>query len=77
MREAIGLTPWYFRLPEKGKCYEEAWRQLMNPQGFYAPWGPTTTERRSPLYKLDYVGDDCKWNGPSWPFATYAYVRAT
>lgn len=75
VREAIGFTPWYFHLPEKATGYEEAWRQLMDPQGFYAPYGPTTTERRSPLYKLDYVGDDCKWNGPSWPFATTITLR--
>src|SRR6185312_6378015 len=52
-----------------------AWKQLMDAQGFYAPYGPTTTERRSPLYKLDYAGDDCKWNGPSWPFATTITLR--
>ncbi|HVW07779.1 MAG TPA: glycosyl hydrolase family 65 protein [Bryobacteraceae bacterium] len=75
VREAIGYTPWYFELPEKGKGYEEAWKQLMDPQGFYAPYGPATTERRSPLYKLDYVGDDCKWNGPAWPFATTIALR--
>jgi hypothetical protein len=75
VREAIGYTPWYFQLPDKGKGYEDAWKQLMDPLGFSAPYGPTTVERRSPLYKLDYEGDDCKWNGPAWPFATAITLR--
>ncbi len=44
--------------------------------GFAAPYGPTTVERRSPLYKLVYEGDDCQWNGPAWPFATTITLRA-
>jgi hypothetical protein len=76
VRENIGFTPWYFGLPDSGNGYEAAWKQLMDPAGFYAPYGPTTVERRSPLYKLDYQGDDCKWNGPAWPFATTITLRA-
>src|SRR5580700_1953917 len=76
VRENIGFTPWYFGLPDSGNGYEAAWKQLMDPAGFYAPDGPTTVERRSHLYKLDYQGDDCKWNGPAWPFATTITLRA-
>lgn len=74
VRENIGFTPWYFGLPDPGK--EAAWKQLMDPAGFAAPYGPTTVERRSPLYKLVYEGDDCQWNGPAWPFATTVTLRA-
>lgn len=76
VREEIGFTPWYFDLPEDGKGYEEAWKQLLNPEGFYAPYGPTTTERRDSRFRVAYSGDDCQWNGPSWPFATTITLRA-
>lgn len=76
VREQIGLTPWYFDLPEEDKGYEIAWKQLLDPQGFYAPYGPTTTEQRSSLFRIAYTGDDCQWNGPSWPFATSITLRA-
>src|SRR5262249_49349587 len=55
---------------------ETAWRQLMDPRGFYAPFGPTTAEQRHPGFKIAYEGDDCQWNGPSWPFSTTITLRA-
>jgi hypothetical protein len=67
-REAIGFVPWYFNLPDAG--YEEAWKQLMDSSGFYAPYGPTTAEQRHPGFVIAYTGDDCQWNGPSWPYST-------
>ncbi len=76
VRELIGYTPWYFSLPEAGKGYEEAWRQLMDPRGFYAPYGPTTAERRHPGFRIAEEGDDCQWNGPSWPFSTTVTLKA-
>ncbi len=76
VREIIGYTPWMFNLPEGGRGYEEAWKQLMNPQGFYAPYGPTTAERRHPGFKIAERGDDCQWNGPSWPFSTTVTLKA-
>ena len=68
VRELHGYTPWYFNLPEAR--FDSAWRQLMDPQGFFAPFGPTTTEQRNPGFQLSYSGHECQWNGPSWPFAT-------
>ena len=47
----------------------------MDPQGFYAPFGPTTAERRDPKFLAD-DHDDCQWNGFSWPFATTITLRA-
>lgn len=70
VRELLGYVPWYFNLPDDGKGYEEAWKQLMDPKGFYAPFGPTTAEQRHPKFSVSYQGHECQWNGPSWPFAT-------
>ena len=67
VREEVGFIPWYFNLPDAG--YQGAWKQLMDPRGFYASFGPTTAERRSP--RFNFAADhDCLWNGPSWPYAT-------
>ena len=76
VRELHGFTPWYFDLPEPGKGYEVAWKQLMDSQGFYAPYGPTTAERRHPGFKLSYEGHACQWNGPSWPLSTAVTLTA-
>jgi hypothetical protein len=75
VRENIGFTPWYFDLPDGGE-FDIAWKQLTDPQGFFAPYGPTTAERRNPDFQIPYEGDDCQWNGPSWPFATTITLRA-
>jgi len=70
VREEHGFTPWYFDMVPDTPDYSDAWRQLMDPQGFFAPYGPTTAERRDPGFALNYIGHECQWNGPSWPFAT-------
>ncbi len=76
VRELHGYTPWYFGLPEPGRGYEAAWKQIMEPDGFYAPFGPTTTEQRHPGFTISYEGHPCQWNGPSWPFATSMALTA-
>lgn len=76
VRENIGYTPWYFDLPDDRPEYAEAWKQLIDPAGFYAPFGPTTAERRNPKFDVASLGDDCSWDGPSWPFATTITLRA-
>ena len=68
VREVQGYIPWYFNLPDAG--YEGAWKQLTDPKGFHAPFGPTTAEQRHPRFAVSYKGHQCQWNGPSWPFAT-------
>jgi hypothetical protein len=70
VREQHGYTPWYFNLPDRGEGYEVAWKQLMDREGFYAPFGPTTAEQRHPEFKISYTGHECQWNGPSWPLST-------
>ena len=76
VREEHGYTPWYFNLPEPNHGYEVAWKQLMDPEGFYAPFGPTTAEQRDPRFKLAYEGHECQWNGPSWPLSTAVTLTA-
>jgi hypothetical protein len=75
-RELLGYVPWYVGLPPAGQGYEVAWAQLMDPQGFYAPFGPTTAEQRHPGFRVSYEGHECQWNGPSWPFATAQTLTA-
>jgi predicted GH43/DUF377 family glycosyl hydrolase len=67
-RELHGYTPWYFDLPDPDKSI--AWRQLVDPLGFFAPYGPTTAEQRHSQFALSYQGHECQWNGPSWPYST-------
>jgi hypothetical protein len=67
VREEIGFIPWYFNLPEPG--YEQAWLQLIDSEGFKAPMGITTAERRHPQFRSHGVGT-CEWDGAVWPFAT-------
>lgn len=68
VREAIGFIPWYFNLPSDRK-YDVAWLQLMDENGFLAPYGQTTAERRHPEFRTRGVGK-CEWDGAVWPFAT-------
>ena len=68
-REEIGFIPWVFSLPAPNKGYEAAWAQLSDPEGFRAPAGLTTAERRHPRFRSRGVGT-CEWDGAVWPFAT-------
>jgi hypothetical protein len=65
-REQIGFVPWQFNLPDPG--YEAAWRYLMDPEYFFAPFGPTTVERHDPQFLIS--PQCCVWSGNSWPYAT-------
>ena len=75
-RELLGYVPWYLELVPPDQGYERAWAQLMDPDGFYAPYGPTTAEQRHPDFRVSYSGHECQWNGPSWPFATSQTLTA-
>lgn len=69
VRELNGYAPWYFGmdLPES---FGQAWDQVDDEGGFSAPFGLTFAERRAPGFTISREGHACKWNGPSWPFAT-------
>jgi predicted GH43/DUF377 family glycosyl hydrolase len=74
VREEHGFTPWYFTLPDASKSI--AWKQIRDPKGFYAPFGPTTAEQRHRAFAVSYRGHECQWNGPSWPYATAVTLTA-
>ena len=75
VREAIGFIPWYFNLPAVGSKYDVAWQQLLDEQGFSAPYGLTTAERRHPEFRSHGFGK-CEWDGAIWPFATAQTLTA-
>ena len=74
VRELHGFTPWYFHLPSPK--FADAWKQLIDPQGFHAPFGLTTAEQRHPKFALAYTGHECQWNGPAWPYSTAVTLTA-
>lgn len=67
VREQLGYIPWYFRMP--GPDRSAAFTHLMDEEGFAAPWGITTAERRHRRFMFRH-SHECLWNGPVWPFAT-------
>lgn len=76
-REEIGFIPWYFELPDKAsdRGHERAWAQLTDPEGFWAPAGITTAERRHPKFR-SHGCCGCEWDGAVWPFATSQTLTA-
>jgi hypothetical protein len=68
-REEIGFIPWLFGLTQSGDGKAVAWGQLKSTNGFRAPYGVTTAERRHPQFRSHGVGT-CEWDGAVWPFAT-------
>ena len=74
-REAIGFIPWMFGLPDTNRDYTAAWSQFADEQGFRAPFGITTAERRHPQFRSHGTGT-CEWDGAVWPFATSQTLTA-
>ena len=72
-REEHGFIPWLYDIPKPE--WADAWLQLTDPQGFKAPFGPTTAEQRAEGFKILYEGHECQWNGPSWPFALERHLH--
>jgi hypothetical protein len=71
-RELLGFVPWQFNLPDPG--YETAWRFLMDPDYFWAPYGPTGVEQGDPQF---FVSPRCcVWSGNAWPYATAQTLTA-
>ncbi len=75
-REAIGFIPWYFDLPADNAKYAKAWNELVDPDGFNAPMGITTAERREPTFRKRGSGHSCEWDGAIWPFATSQTLKS-
>jgi len=73
-RELIGYVPWQFNMIDRGRGYEAAWAKLMDRDGFYADFGPSTVERNDPMFLLQK--SCCWWSGQSWPYATTQTLKA-
>jgi hypothetical protein len=71
-RELLGYVPWQFGLPDSG--YEEAWSFLMDPDYFWAPFGPTGVEQGDPQFLVS--PRCCVWSGNAWPYATSQTLTA-
>jgi hypothetical protein len=71
-REEHAYIPWQFNLPDPG--YESAWKFLMDPNFFYAEFGPSTVERHDPMFLLK--DSCCWWSGQSWPYSTAQTLKA-
>lgn len=78
VRELIGYLPWYTGLADDdAERYAPAWLQLADTEGFLAPFGMTTAERRHPLFRHAWNGrPTCEWDGAIWPFATSQTLTA-
>ncbi len=76
VRELIGYVPWYFNLPEDSEKYSVAFAQLLDKKGFLAEYGPTTVEQRDSKF-MSVMDGTCRWDGPSWPFATAQTLTAS
>ncbi|KAM3513659.1 hypothetical protein MY11210_002670 [Beauveria gryllotalpidicola] len=73
-REIMGFLPWMFDMPS-ANFSTEPFKQLMDKCGFLSAFGPTTLEKRSTWHMHEADGC-CRWNGPSWPFATSQTLAA-
>jgi hypothetical protein len=73
-RELIGYVPWQFNMLDRGHGYEAAWSKLMDRDGFFSDYGPSTVERNDPMFLLQK--SCCWWSGQSWPYATTQTLKA-
>jgi len=71
-RELLGYVPWQISLPGPG--YEIAWKYLMDPAYFRAPFGPTGVEQGDPQFFVSPLC--CVWSGNAWPYATAQTLTA-
>ncbi|TPX03298.1 hypothetical protein FJ656_17915, partial [Schumannella luteola] len=80
VRELIGFVPWYVGLPDGSIDPMPAVRQLGDRAGFAAEYGLRTAERRHQRYEFSVRSTLprflCRWNGPTWPFATSQTLTA-
>ena len=73
-RELQGYAPWYVDMPldvSHGAAWQWVLRQAGGRVGFRARYGLTTTDMSDPGFGIFRIkGEDCRWNGPTWPFAS-------
>ncbi len=72
VRECVGIYPFAFELPDKGK--EAAFDWILAEDDFWGPWPITSCSMRCPMYtpKVQL----CNWNGPVWPHAESIVANA-
>jgi len=81
VRELGSLSsPWLYgvvRADNAGQ-FAGSWAAAFDPDGFLAPFGLRTAERRHPKFNCPTPGcsGGCYWSGPSWPFETSKLLRA-
>ncbi len=73
-RELIGYVPWQFKMLGAKTEFDVAWKKLMDRDGFFADFGPSTVERNDPMFLLQK--SCCWWSGQSWPYATTQTLTA-
>ena len=73
-RELIGYVPWQFGMLNGSHEFDFAWKKLMQRDGFFADYGPSTVERNDPMFLLK--NSCCWWSGQSWPYATTQTLKA-
>jgi hypothetical protein len=71
-REAVGLYPFRFGIGLEAN-HTTAAKSLFDPNGFQAPYGPTTLESRNQFFDAKKPGS---WNGQSWPFSTAHILKS-
>ncbi|KAI0889490.1 Six-hairpin glycosidase-like protein [Annulohypoxylon maeteangense] len=70
-REQVGLFPYRFGIGLNESYTQPAVDAMFDPEGFLAPYGPTTLEIRDPWFMAVRPDDYCcYWNGMSWPYST-------
>ena len=74
-REEVGLFPFRFGIGLDKKYTVPSIQQLFDPQGFYAPYGPTTLEIRNKYFTAEVPGC-CWWQGQSWPYSTSHVLKS-
>lgn len=76
--ELIGYVPWMFGMAPDTAEYAQAWKYLMDDNYFAAEYGPRTVEKSFARVTPDgeYGSGTCRWDGPSWPFATSQTLNA-
>ncbi|KAI1463851.1 Six-hairpin glycosidase [Daldinia caldariorum] len=70
-REQVGLFPYRFGIGLDKSYAQPAIDAMFDPEGFLAPYGPTTLEIRDPWFMATRPDNYCcYWNGMSWPYST-------
>lgn len=76
-RQLVGLFPYRFGIGLSASYANDPIRELFDPQGFQAQYGPTTIERRNEFYMATKPSSYCcYWNGQSWPYSTSHVLKS-